>query len=90
MKYEELTEVKEMLEANGIKYREVRINGGILLYVNGLMQIQKPNKEQQNRFWPDVRVSKHTGEKGYYVRACGVIYEHQRLDGIMNLIETFC
>lgn len=89
-KYYELTEVKEVLDNKGIKYREVRINDAILLYVNGLMQIPEPTEEQRKQFWPDVRVSLHEGDYDYYVKACGAIYENQNIESILGLIETFC
>lgn len=89
MKYCELTEVKEALDKKGIRYKEVRINGGILLYVNGLMQILKPTKKYRNKFCPDVRVSLHEGDTGYYVKACGAIYENQSLEQVLDHIERW-
>lgn len=89
MKYCELTEVKEALDKKGMKYKEVRINGGILLYVNGLMQIQKPTKNDTEKFWPEVRVSFHEGDTGYYVKACGAIYKNQSLEQVLEHIEKW-
>lgn len=87
--YLELAEVKEEPEKRDIKYREVRINGGIFVYVNGLMQIDKLTKKQQKQFWPEVRVSLHEGDSGYYVKECGVIHENQSLEKVMNYVERW-
>ena len=89
MKYCELTEVKEALDKRGMKYKEVRINGGILLYINGLMQIQKPTKSDSKKFWSEVRVSLHEGDSGYYVKACGVTHSNQSLEKVLNHIERW-
>lgn len=89
MKYLELTEVKERLEAEDIKYREGRINGGIFVYVNGLMQIDNPTKKQQKQFWPEVRISLHDGDYGYYVKACGAIHENQNIKSILGFIDQY-
>ena len=87
LKYCELTEVKEELDSRGIKYKEVRLNGGILLYINGLMQIQDPTEKQRKLFWPDVRVSLHEGDYGYYVKACGAIHQNQSIENVIDIIE---
>ena len=89
MKYLELTEIKEALDEKGIKYKEVRNNGVIFVYVNGLMQIQKPKRTDKQKFWPEVRISYHAGDYGYYVKACGAIYDNQSIDKVMNLIDIF-
>lgn len=86
MTYLELNELKEELDKRGIRYRENRINGCILLYVNGLMQIENPTRKQQTSFWPYVRVSLHEGDYGYYVRACGVIHENQSMEQVLGHI----
>jgi hypothetical protein len=87
-KYLELTEVKEELDKRNIKYQEVRENGIIWLYVNGLMQIQEPTDEDKNKFWPYIRVSLSEGDLGYYVRDCGVCTENVDLDEVIELIES--
>lgn len=87
MIYEELDAVKEMLDAAGYKYEEVRYNEGIFVYVNDLMQIRKPTKKQMEQFYPDVRISKHKGEPGYYVKECGWIHKNQSLGQILACIE---
>ena len=89
MKCLELTEIKELLDEKGIKYVEVRINGSIYVYVNGLIQIREPTQEDRAKFWPDVRISFSEGDAGYYVRACGVIHEDQSIDDVMKHIETW-
>jgi hypothetical protein len=90
MKYLELTEVKEELEKRGIKYAEkVTGEGAKFVYVNGLMQIENPTEEQHTQFWPYVRVSLHEGDYGYYVRACGAIYEDQSLEQVLGHIEQW-
>lgn len=86
LKYKELTEVKEILEKKGIKYKERRFNGVILLYINGLMQIDKPKKKDLERFWPEVRISLHEGDSGYCVKACGMTYMNQTLGSVMKHI----
>ena len=86
----ELTEIKEALDTKGIKYEECIIpEGAIFVYVNGLMQIQKPTEEQRGQFWPYIRISLHEGDSGYYVRACGMIYENQTIDDILELINMY-
>ena len=88
IEYEELNEIKAMLDIFGYKYKEVRINGGILVYITDLMQIRKPTSKQKKQvFYPEVRISKHKGETGYYVRACGAIYKNQSPGQILRCIE---
>lgn len=86
LNYLELTEVKKELESRNIKYKEVRPNNGILLYVNGLMRIDKPTRKQLETFWPNVRVSLHEGDSGYYVRDCGMIMENLTLNRVIDII----
>lgn len=87
--YLELTEVKNELERRGIKYQEERVNDAIFVYVNGLMQINKPTKKQQKQFWPDVRISQCDGDYGYYVKECGMIHENQSIEKVMKYVEKW-
>ena len=89
MNYCELTEVKEKLDSMGIRYQELRCNGGIFVYVNGLMQIDNPTKKQQKQFYPEVRISLHEGDVGYYVKECGVTHENQSLEKVINYVEKW-
>lgn len=87
--YLELTEVKNELERRGVKYQEGRVNGAIFVYVNGLMQINKPTKKQQKQFWPEVRISLHEGDYGYYVKECGMTHENQSIEKVMKYVEKW-
>lgn len=89
MRYNELTEVKNVLNAAGIKFKEVRVDKARFIYVNGLMQIQKPTMDQKNQFWPEIRISSHEDDLGYYVKACGLIYNDVNMNTIMNLINEY-
>lgn len=85
MKYYELNDVKKTLKTMGINFEEVRVNGAVFIYVNGLMQIDSPSNELRSRFWPEVRISCHKPDN-YYVKACGAIYENCSVKKVIRLI----
>lgn len=89
MRYLELTEIKKMLDERGIVYEEFRINGGIFVWTNGLMQIQNPTRADRKKFWPEVRISHHEGFDGYYVKECGITHENQSIEKVMYYVEQY-
>lgn len=89
-KFEELTHVKALLECEGINYKEKRMNGGIWIYVNELMQIKNPTKKQMKASYPEVRISKHSCDFGYYVKECGMIHENQSLEQVLKYVKYWC
>lgn len=90
MKFCELTEIKEALDQRGIKYMERHYEGGaIVVWVSKLMQIANPTEKQRKKFWPEVRITEHEGDAGYRVRCCGIIYEDQGIENVMDLIDDY-
>lgn len=89
MVYLELDEVKKALEERGIKYREIRYKEAVFVYVNALMQKREPTTNDKKGFHPEVRISHHEGDDGYYVKACGAIYKNQTIERIIHLIKVY-
>ena len=85
----ELDDLKGRLNDEGIKFEEVRTeNGGIFVYVDARMQMTKCEREALERqFFPEVRVSCHEGDCGYYVKSCGAIIENMELDEVIDEIK---